>query len=287
MHCQHDGDGDRGIIAACTPWAAHVLLVPAVGHDDVPTLDTADHPMPMLRWRSPVNLTPETLPLARPIHIPKTAGTAIQKILNDSGMRNCNRQKVGPDNCTAEHVPPHWIAQNETDHRCYDGVPTFTVLRHPYDRAMSEYSFLCWANGKALRGAGYVVQESRDKDEQKAYIQECMTNRTQMNLWLQWAAPKLSIRGQANPMDLDCHYLPQHVYAEVADFVFCNLTGAIEFMRTKMRIPQERLNPLNTDRLKSNKKGRDHDSLDNETIAILNQVYAKDFDLCDYERRSL
>ena len=97
MHCQHDGDGDRGIIAACTPWAAHVLLVPAVGHDDVPTLDTADHPMPMLRWRSPVNLTPETLPLARLIHIPKTAGTAIQKILNDSGMRNCNRQKVGPD----------------------------------------------------------------------------------------------------------------------------------------------------------------------------------------------
>ena len=88
MHCQQDGDGDRGIIAACTPWAAHVL--PAVGHDDVPTLDTADHPMPMPRWRSRVNLTPETLPQARLIHIPKTAGTAIQKVLNDSGMRNCN-----------------------------------------------------------------------------------------------------------------------------------------------------------------------------------------------------
>ena len=85
-------------------------------------------------------------------------------------------------------------------------------------------------------------------------------------------------------MSLDCHFLPQHVYAEVADFVFCNLTGAIEFMRNKMKIPQKRLKTLKTDRQESNRKGKGHDSLDNETITILNQVYAKDFDLCGYEQ---
>ena len=229
-------------------------------------------------WRSPVNITSETLPHARLIHIPKTAGTAIQKVLKNSGMRRCYWQKIGREKCTAEHTPPHWIERNRTAHRCYDGVPTFTVMRHPYDRAMSEYGFRCWANKTILRGAGYIIDEGPNG------MRECMSNRTQMNMWLQWAAPRMSIQGLANHMGLDCHFLPQHVYAEAADFVFCNLTSAIEFMRNKMKMPQERLKTLKTDRQESNRKGRGHDFLDNETITILNQVYAKDFDLCGYEQ---
>lgn len=111
------------------------------------------------------------------MHIPKTAGTAVEQAAHSAGISwgsfllpgrtflsgrnhpglrgskihaeaNNYQYRTGKWWCSTYHTPPRYLA----DARPYQLSDVFCVTRHPYDRAVSEYSYLLsrpW--GKSIR----------------------------------------------------------------------------------------------------------------------------------------
>jgi len=139
------------------------------------------------------------------IHITKTAGSTIERQAASSGIKwgVCHWKKVnlfGPtctstdkkrptykttempffvrlsQNCEPWHVPVHWFTKNP-----YNDSKTFTVVRNPYTRAISEY----YSKWGGYRGP--------DKNDEAV-----------MNKWVQW---RMQIK-----TTVVAHFLPQHLY---------------------------------------------------------------------------
>lgn len=131
----------------------------------------------------------------RLIHVPKTAGTAIQRYLatKEKGVRSEDyatwRRLLGVGNisaafaCRAHHVPPGWLEPNPYR---LSGHETLCVVRHPAERLLSEF---------------------RMKTPE---VQGLTPHRRQLALerFLRKALDTAE-RGGAGPQ---CHYLPQFMY---------------------------------------------------------------------------
>lgn len=140
--------------------------------------------------------TNESTPLLF-IHIPKTAGTTIEDAAYAKGIRWGRFFMWGmvnlPDgnSCHAYHVPPRYFA---TPQDMYPADNAFCVVRHPFDRAVSEYKYLVSSDWG---------MKTRFLADQKPCTQEGLNSFLQQTL-------QLFLQGQR--YQNDCHMVPQYEY---------------------------------------------------------------------------
>lgn len=194
------------------------------------------------------------LPLPVFLHIPKTGGTAIEGLLGFSEPQK--------EICTIFHTPIKWLSENAKKSN-YGDQQVFTLMRHPYDRMLSQYNFMCWATREALHAVGYEYY-----DKSWADMKRCQRNTSQLNHFIHHHVEHLSYWGNDTRQSFDCHFLPQHHYTQDADRVLCNISEAKQFLEQHHGINVSSLHDL---------PSHDHGLLDDISIAILNQVYAGDF----------
>lgn len=187
------------------------------------------------------------------LHVPKTGGTAIRHAM----PHNVESHR---EPCTVAHTPIQWLSL-ATRRRSYDNTTSFTVMRHPYDRAISQYKFMCWANPHELERLGYRLNA-------------CQQNTTQLNNFIHKWTAFYSMKAHANVFD--CHFVPQSTYAIAADAVFCNISAASAFIRQC---------GVNAPHLRREIGYNWTHYLDNKSRRILRRVYKKDFEHCQYAFR--
>lgn len=133
------------------------------------------------------------------IHIPKNAGTSVELTglrngirwgkyaITDSGHRNSK--------CSPWHVPPERLGEPEQ----YADKETFCIVRHPYERAVSEYKDMMKCLNSGFWPAGR-------KGRLPASVPRC--SKKGLNLFLSTVLD-LTVE---NPEINDCHFLPQAAY---------------------------------------------------------------------------
>merc|ERR1719232_1893403 len=232
-------------------------------------------------------------------HIPKTGGTSIEDAAAAAGIRwsrckymftdcgkNISKSPINkfPFNTSADftrshatflneseipyflwkveywHMPLHWLKNFPFD----ANTKTFTVVRNPYDLAISEY-YCPWNGAKSSRRninnwiqRKIVCNEKSDKLKSKIY---------------------------------SAHFLPQydHIYnkhgKKIIDYVlkFENLDEQFQNLMKKFS--------LNLNLRKVNTRKVDSElgiaNLTNETIAMINEYYKNDFKFFNYSMRNI
>lgn len=198
------------------------------------------------------------------LHIPKTGGTAIENLLAPSSKLARTKEI-----CSINHTPKKWLSENATKSN-YGDRQVVTLMRHPYDRMLSQYNFMCWASRKALHALGYEYYDNSVTD-----MNRCQRNTSQLNHFIHHQVEHLSYWGNDTRESFDCHFLPQHHYTQDSDRVMCNISEAKHFVEQygRRHVDVSSLHDL---------PSHDHGLLDYKSIAILNQVYAGDFGQCRY-----
>ena len=210
------------------------------------------------------------------LHIPKTAGHAIKQTLSQYDFG-----KVGAL-CTIDHTPIRWLTPTQKAAHYGNAGLIFTVLRNPYDRMISQYRFMCRANPVELSRLGFVASEvsspnPKIRAEESAITKACLHNTSQLNAFVKEHVARLSqVTDEEATVAFDCHFIPQHVYASDVHHFVCNMTETKLFLSSH-GFDVEALHELAT---------YDHAVLDHEALTTLNEVYAKDFALCSFERHS-
>ena len=110
------------------------------------------------------------------IHITKTAGTSIERWGEAHGIKWAHKNKGYLDKCSRQrykqccswHVPPSCFDTNPYEHK-----RTFTVVRNPYTRLISEF-YCPWTGHKT----DYYLQTSHSKEGLNRWIQHLMRTDT-------------------------------------------------------------------------------------------------------------
>jgi hypothetical protein len=187
------------------------------------------------------------------VHITKTAGTSIEEWGQNNnfawGFKNKNYfKKFKSDKMQIKsrwHIPPSYFNENP-----YNNKITFTCVRNPYTRLISEYYCKYSGSDKA---------HEKDKDE--------------FNTWIQNLMRKIN-RASG---------LPQYVYLPIDNIIyFENLQNDFLKLLNKYDIPNDPLLPhsnksqhLNIGKFKVN-------DLNSETIEMIKNIYAQDFKIFGY-----
>lgn len=192
------------------------------------------------------------------LHIPKTGGTAIEELHPSFSLS----RKV--ERCSVWHTPIQWLSASEKKLN-YDTRKVFTLVRHPYDRMISQYKFMCWASKPGLNTLGYVTN----------LFESCKRNVTQMNDFIHLHVEHLSVWGNDKQAYFDCHFIPQYYYFQNANRIFCNMSDLKRFVGALYQEGRHhKLHGL---------PKYDHSVLDSKSKAILNRVYASDFLKCGFK----
>lgn len=190
------------------------------------------------------------------IHIPKTGGTYIEKTLKKNGYNvgtysNLNKSK---NNCSHWHTPPKYNKNIN-----FKDYITFTVVRNPYTRFISEYN---WGSF----GHHYKYLNTK-----------CDINTFATNL----KDPNKII------YDGDCHLLKQEEY--LIDY-YGNKIENILYQETlnddlKKFINKYNLNikNINNKKLQVKKNNKNINNLNNSSKNILKKYYENDFKILNYK----
>lgn len=206
------------------------------------------------------------------MHMPKNAGTAVE----ESGIRS--NVKWGrfmtwgsvqmPDGywCNAWHVPPVYLP----DPRIYMNAEVFCVVRHPFDRLISEYKYLLdmpW-------GDNYVHRpQEPDQCHPKG-----------LNAYLKGV---MSAVNAGYPFINDCHLVKQSAYIWGHDRQWCQDIIRIENLPEEFESLMKRAGyPVTLARSKENLATHcpnlTRDSLDPELKQMVLRYYKDDFELLNY-----
>jgi hypothetical protein len=200
------------------------------------------------------------------IHIPKNAGSFIEELGLKNGyywgkyhatMKKRNKNEL----CSKWHIPYRQMKNNTRNH--YSGT-NFCIIRSPYDRIVSEYKYVNRFN-----------KDSLSKDN--------------LNKFVYSLADKI----KKDKNSQDCHLLPQtdYVYDENGKQI-CNYIMDFENLERdiyNLNI-NENLGLTNLDFKKENDTSfstLSRADLDEKSIAIINEIYQKDFELLKKNKYSL
>lgn len=195
------------------------------------------------------------------IHIPKNAGTTIENIADEKGVKwgrfkPEHMEKVNTQKCKYWHVPPKYFQVNNY----YDSDDTFCVLRDPRKRMVSEYAY----RHKDIAGKN---------------------NKKSMNQWLKENLNDDNVYEGGN----NCHFLPQYEYIyddngqrtcnTVLDFNNLN-QDFNELMQTN------NIDLRLEDGVKHNKSNFNLtvDDIDDENMKKIFKYYKKDFEIIEHLR---
>eukprot|EP00403_Amphidinium_massartii_P041406 CAMPEP_0178433340 /NCGR_PEP_ID=MMETSP0689_2-20121128/32853_1 /TAXON_ID=160604 /ORGANISM="Amphidinium massartii, Strain CS-259" /LENGTH=293 /DNA_ID=CAMNT_0020055361 /DNA_START=67 /DNA_END=945 /DNA_ORIENTATION=+ len=196
------------------------------------------------------------------IHIPKTAGTAVELAGITSGMRwgchmsfhGCSR---GGTNCYPWHVPPSWMATT-LEPNLYEGRDTFCVVRNPYDRALSEYRYF---------------NDDCNKNSMNDKLKEWLEDYKRGNIVLN-----------------GCHLVPQAEYVWGRDGrQWCQTMLRLEEFPTAFDNYMASRN-LTSVQLRESPVNLGHcqdlsvDDIDPSNIKLINDIYHEDFERLNYPR---
>eukprot|EP00403_Amphidinium_massartii_P026596 CAMPEP_0178398686 /NCGR_PEP_ID=MMETSP0689_2-20121128/14899_1 /TAXON_ID=160604 /ORGANISM="Amphidinium massartii, Strain CS-259" /LENGTH=292 /DNA_ID=CAMNT_0020019453 /DNA_START=46 /DNA_END=924 /DNA_ORIENTATION=+ len=203
------------------------------------------------------------MPSSVMIHIPKTAGTAVELAGITSGVRwgchmsfdGCSR---GEGNCYPWHVPPSWMSSGSQPN-LYEGRDTFCVIRNPYDRALSEYRYFNTACNKHYMN-----------DKLKEWLEAYKSGDTMLN---------------------GCHLVPQAEYVWGRDGrQWCqNMLRLEEFPAAFDNYMASR--NLTRVQLKESPVNLGHcqdlsvDDIEPRNIKLINEIYHEDFERLNYPKR--
>jgi hypothetical protein len=210
------------------------------------------------------------------LHIPKNAGSVIESTAFGLGWQwgrfaeDLNRKILMPDSneCNGWHVPPQF-----TSH--YDDADVFCVVRHPYDRVVSEYTYLVAMEWGIKSAAEYGVTLGQRE----------ICSAEDLNLFV------LSVMDQikgGKKYTFDCHFVPQADYIQDANGQrVCDYVIPVEKIRyaipavveehglqKNFTLPTE---PENNHA--SACRGLSSADLSTETRKLLDTMYAVDFKL--------
>ena len=105
------------------------------------------------------------------IHIPKNAGSALGNALRANGLGQAKRQAPGivkNIGCPSVHTPPRYYPV-PPDRRRSENVATIATLRHPYERAISQYT---WGSKLWSEHLGY----GKTAPEMNRFIRDSVAN---------------------------------------------------------------------------------------------------------------
>mgnify|MGYP006086721511 CR=1 FL=1 len=190
------------------------------------------------------------------IHIPKNAGTAIENVAKEKGVRwgrfkPEHREFMDENICNYWHIPPKRFKEGNF----YQRDDSFCVIRNPFSRIISEYAY-------------------RHSNQPKK------NNAKDLNDWIEKVLTKDNVNTKGG---MDCHLFPQHdyVYDDVNDVYTCHNILRFEHLEDDFN---DLMKKENYD-LKLNKKdnttnfGLTEKQINSKNRALITTLYARDFEL--------
>jgi len=207
------------------------------------------------------------------IHIPKNARSAVEETAFKNGVSWGRYLFWGsvmmPDSstCNAYHVPPRYFANPE---HVYTSRNAFCVTRHPYERAVSEYTYLLSVEwGKVTE---YLYEyEPCSKQGLNFFLAETLKSVLAGNRYIN-----------------DCHMLPQYEYIWGINRQWCNEVIRVESFPASFNSLMAKYGltlDITADHTNQSPTcpGLSAADLTPETRQFLNLVYLEDFRLLDYQ----
>mmetsp|Transcript_25896 Transcript_25896/g.59793 ORF Transcript_25896/g.59793 Transcript_25896/m.59793 type:complete len:376 (-) Transcript_25896:46-1173(-) len=209
------------------------------------------------------------------LHIPKNAGNTVERVGLEHGYQwgiHMRREKLLHPYCMWHHTPPEVLA----DPFVYEhSDANFCIIRHPYERAVSEYKYLLkvkWS-WTPLSSMGEV------------YAHQPCTHEG-LNHFVQTT---LRIQQQQDPFLNDCHVLPQVSYIYGRERQWCTEILNVSRLADDFNALMKRYG------LKAHMSGHEREnsndecnitsaSLYPETLTMLDGAYALDFKLLGFTR---
>jgi len=170
--------------------------------------------------------------------------------------------------CSSWHVPPRYLG-NPEDY--YSGSPVFCVVRHPYERIVSEYK--------------YQLAIDYGRYKTTVYDKEPCTEEG-INHFVQTTLQKVL---SGDPFLNDCHMIPQNEYVWGVDRQWCTEVLHIENLADAFNnLMATHGYTVHMDDINMHMKSTvcpllSRGNLTNETKRLVNLVYLEDFRLLQYK----
>lgn len=229
-------------------------------------------------------------------HIPKTGAPMLKKAIELCQVKYMS-QSLFPagkklDLCTPEHQPPGSFPAPNPYART--SVEIITLLRHPFDRLISQHRFSCWGSHEKL-GLKPPKWRTLSRAEAMNFILDCKENVTLFRTFLTadihtssgvvHRLANLSRCGLCSHSD--CQYLPQTEYLRVVPATplnskprgFCDMKDFGRFLAESS--PSKKCREA-TAQLREQERYNWSRWIDEETRSVLVDAYRDDFALCNY-----
>jgi len=191
------------------------------------------------------------------VHIPKTGGTSVERLLaipeNKSGLFNCNPNR-GP---IYQHLVPSELKKYIPENQ-WKTYFKFTSVRHPLQRAISDYKF--FKINKEVR--------NRYKIQLKSFSDYCKL------------AERVVKEGAFKETPFFDHFIPQHYYFEGINYDKICKTETLDADMVKVKTAIGCNKPFKRHHVSA--KQCVHVSP--EDIEIIERVYAQDYEQFGYKK---
>jgi len=148
-------------------------------------------------------------------HIPKTAGTSALKLLRtweSSGalliVPDPDHNKSAAAECSLKHRPDSSTPPDSSGEK-WKGVRSLAILRHPYERAVSQWQWGYHFGGRVVDWN--LLGYAKTAAGMNAFIEDSIRNTTLPHRSRKTTRPRPAAP-LAGPHIQDCHWLPQHKY---------------------------------------------------------------------------
>ena len=194
------------------------------------------------------------------IHIPKTGGTSIEQFIIENGKNNLQYHGV-MNNRSLHHLTAFELYKNMSKnrpHNLYSKYYSFSIVRNPYERLLSEYY---WTK---IPNVGFKAGKS--KDHFLKYVKNVVRNK----LYFQH-------------IDND-HFIPQFNFVYYKNKLFVNEIFKFEDFDWINNYLKKKLNIINDIPLLNKSIVNKKEEWNEEQKNIIYELYKKDFIIFNYNK---